>query len=65
MINYFYMVKGPGQDDYTFCSEKVFNEVKELVGEDRPEPFVFIGDDAEGQEWRGKKHFNGYRKEVR
>lgn len=64
MIKYFYMVKGPGDDNYTFCSEQRFAEVKELVGETRPEPFAFIGVDAEGQEWRARKDFNGYVKEV-
>lgn len=63
MINYFYVVKGPDDEHYRFCSERVFTETKELVGETRPEPFVFIGDDPAGREWRAKKEFNGYRKE--
>lgn len=59
---YLYMIKGPTDAGYQFCTEETFDQTRRAVGDNRPEPFVFIGDGA-GGEWRGKKIFKGYTKE--
>lgn len=61
--DYFYSIKPPGNSKYIFVTEETFMSAARKVGDVRPEPFVFIGDDENGDEWRGKKELRGFIKD--
>lgn len=54
MIEYFYLLKPPGNKDYTFVTKETYYSAAKKVGDSREQIFVFIGDDESGDEWRGK-----------
>lgn len=53
-LDFFYFLKTPGATQFQFVTKETFYAAARRVGDTRSQIFGFIGDDEEGNEWRGK-----------